>query len=72
VVTKISDSSVPSLGYTRAYAFANVLLTIMAKRKEKNLSRLFFMKIITQVLGLKKLVNLKEGTSERGSLSFSG
>ena len=28
VVTKAADSSVPSLGYTGAYAFANVLLTI--------------------------------------------
>ena len=28
VVTKAANSSVPSLGYTGAYAFANVLLTI--------------------------------------------
>jgi len=28
VVTKAADSPVPSLGYTGAYAFANVLLTI--------------------------------------------
>ncbi|WP_085756779.1 hypothetical protein [Oceanicoccus sagamiensis] len=28
VVTKAADSSVPSLGYTGAYAFSNVLLTI--------------------------------------------
>jgi putative transport protein len=28
VVTKAANSSIPSLGYTGAYAFANVLLTI--------------------------------------------
>ena len=28
IVTKVADSSVPALGYTGAYAFANVLLTI--------------------------------------------
>jgi putative transport protein len=28
VVTKSADSHIPSLGYTGAYAFANVLLTI--------------------------------------------
>ena len=28
VVTKAANSSVPSLGYTGAYAFANVLLTV--------------------------------------------
>jgi len=28
VVTKAANSSMPSLGYTGAYAFANVLLTI--------------------------------------------
>ena len=28
VVTKEANSSIPSLGYTSAYAFANVLLTI--------------------------------------------
>ncbi|WP_231878805.1 hypothetical protein, partial [Oleiphilus sp. HI0125] len=28
VVTKAANSSLPSLGYTGAYAFANVLLTV--------------------------------------------